>query len=109
MRSTIAGEIRNSKFSAAWRSRSMSPTCSGPNRAASASSDAMLFLRSSSCQVSIREILGVDHQVVTGCVVPRDGCGSGVAAVLIEGPCGRVIGSRAGLDDDKPLAVGPQL
>src|SRR6266705_5322304 len=108
IRSTMAGEIRNSKFSAACRSRSTSPTCSGPNRAASASREAMLFLRRSSCQLSIREILGVDHQIVTGRVVPRDGCGSGVAAVLVKSPRGRVVGARAGFNDDEPLAFGPQ-
>src|SRR5258705_9100887 len=108
IRSTMAGEMRNSKFSAARRRRSISATCSGPNRSASASSDAMLFLRSSSCQLSIRQILGVDHQVVTGRVVPRDGCGSGVAAVLVKGPRGGVVGAGAGLDDDEPLAQGPE-
>src|SRR6267154_1785535 len=108
IKSTMAGEMRNSKFSAACRSRATSPTCSGPNRAASASRDAMLFLRRSSCQLSIREILGVDHQIVTGRVVPRDGCGPGIAAVLVETPSGRVVGTRARFDHDEPLAFRPQ-
>src|SRR5882762_4051714 len=105
IRSTIAGEIRNSKFSAACRRCAISPTCSAPNRAASASSEAMLFLRSSSCQVSSRQLLGIDHQVVTGRVVPRDGRDPGVAACFVK-PAGRyVIGARAGLDDYEPSAV----
>src|SRR5258706_3687870 len=108
IRSTMAGEMRNSKFSAAWRRRAMSPTCSGPNRAASASSDAMLFLRRSSCQLSISEILGVDHQIVTGRVVGRDGCGSGEAAFLVKGPCGRVVAARTRLDHHEPLPVRPE-
>src|SRR6267154_3930448 len=105
IRSTMAGEMRNSKFSAAWRKRAMSPTCSAPNRAANASSEAMLFLRSSSCQVSSSQILGIDHQIVTGRVVLRNGCGSGVAARFIEAPRRRVVGARAGLDDYEPSAV----
>src|SRR5260221_2787825 len=108
MRSTMAGEMRNSKFSAACRSRATSPTCSGPNRAASASRDAMLFLRRSSCQLSISEILGVDHQIVTGRVVGRDGCGSCEAAFLVKSPCGRVVSARTRLDYHEPLAVLPE-
>src|SRR5213075_2028402 len=108
IRSTMAGEMRNSKFSAAWRRRAMSPTCSGPNRAASASSDAILFLRRSSCQLSISEILGVDHQIVTGRVVGRDGCGSGEAAFLVKGPCGRIVVARTRLDHHEPLPVGSE-
>src|SRR6185503_4270838 len=113
IRSTMAGEMRNSKFSAAWRRRAMSPTCSGPNRAASASSDAMLFLRRSTCQLSIglvlgREIFGVNHQIITGRVVGRDSCGSGEAAFLVKGPCGRVVAARARLNHHEPLAVGPE-
>src|SRR5436190_3556457 len=102
MRSTMAAEIRNSKFSAACRSDAISPTCSAPKRAARASSDAMLFLRSSSCQVSSCQILDIDHQIVTGRVVPRDGCGSGVAACFVETPGRLVIGPRGGFDDDEP-------
>src|SRR6266566_875795 len=105
MRSTIAGEMRNSKFSAACRRRAMSPTCSAPKRAANASSEAMLFLRSSSCQVSSSQILGIDHQVVTGRVVPRDGRGPGVPACFVKPARRCVIGARAGLDDDEPSAV----
>src|SRR2546423_15698334 len=108
IRSTIAGEIRNSKLSTAWRSRAMSSTCSAPNRAASASSEAMLFLRSSSCQVSIRQILGVDHQIVPGRVVTRDGAGPGEAACFIEAARGRVIRPRRCLDHHQPAAVRRQ-
>src|SRR5436309_299327 len=108
MRSTIAGEMRNSKFSAACRRRAMSPTCSAPKRAANASSEAMPFLRSSSCQVSSSQILGIDHQVVTGRVVPRDGRGPGVAACFVKPARRCVIGARAGLDDYEPPAVSRQ-
>src|SRR6266571_2313673 len=105
MRSTIAGEMRNSKFSAACRRRAISPTCSAPKRAANASSEAMLFLRSSSCQVSSSQILGIDHQVVTGRVVPRDGRGPGVAARFVKPARRCVIGARARFDHNQPSAV----
>src|SRR5262245_46729282 len=105
IRSTMAGEIRNSKFSAAWRSRAISPTCSGPNRAARASREAMLRLRSSSCQVSI-EILGIDHQVVMRRVVGRKRRGPGVASRLVESARRRVIAARRRLDDDQARVVG---
>src|SRR5712664_3535415 len=108
IRSTIAGEMRNSKFSAAWRRCAISPTCSGPKRAARASSDAMLFLRSSSCQVSSSQLLGVDHQIVTGRVVPRDGRGPGVAARFVKPARRCVIGARAGLYHNQPSAAGRQ-
>src|SRR5712691_1228276 len=108
IRSTIAGEMRNSKFSAAWRSRAISPTCSAPKRAARASSDAMLFLRSSSCQVSSSQILCIDHQIVTGRVVLRDGCGSGVAACFVKTPRRLVIRPRRRFDHDQPSAVNRQ-
>src|SRR5437867_4441401 len=105
MRSTIAGEMRNSKFSAACRRRAMSPTCSAPKRAAKASSDAMLLLRSSACQVSRCQILGIDHQVVTGCIVARDGRGSGVAACFVKPPRPLVVGARRGLHDNQSCVV----
>src|SRR6266849_519526 len=108
IRSTIAAEMRNSKFSAAWRRCAISPTCSGPKRAARASSDAMLFLRSSSCQVSSSQLLGVDHQIVTGRVVPRDGRGPGVAARFVKAAGRSVIGPRGRFDDNQPAAVGHQ-
>src|SRR3989449_3706246 len=101
MRSTIAGEIRNSKFSAACRSRSRSGKCSAPNRATSASSEAMLCLRSSCCQDSMRQILEIDHQVVAGGVVARDSGRLGVAAPLVEGARGCVVSARRRLDDDQ--------
>src|SRR5437867_4844461 len=109
MRFTIAGEIRNSKFSAACRSRARSGKCSAPNLATSASSDAMLCLRSSCCQDSMRQILEIDHQVVAGGddlvvylkdlthhqvvaggVVAREAGRPGVAAPLVEGARGCV-------------------
>src|ERR1044072_5972135 len=108
MRSTMAGEMRNSKFSAAWRRCAMSPTCSAPNRAANASSEAMLFLRSSSCQVSSSQILDIDHQIVTGRVIPRDGRGPGVAACFVKRPRRLVIATIPGYDDHQPSAVGRQ-
>src|SRR5574341_868986 len=106
MRSTMAGEMRNSKFSAAWRSRSISGKCSAPNRAAKASSEAMLFLRSSSCQDSMRQILEIDHQVVTGRVVPRELRGPGEAASYVEAPRGRVVRAGGRLGDQQPETVG---
>src|SRR2546428_5392538 len=108
MRFTIAGEIRNSKFSAAWRSRSRSGKCSAPNRATSASSEAMLCLRSSCCQDSMRQILEIDHQVVAGGVVPREPGRLGVAAPLVEGARGRVVSAGRRLDDDQSSPVRPQ-
>ena len=65
----------------------------------------MLFLRSSSCQVSSSQLLGVDHQIVTGRVVPRDGRGPGVAACFVKAARQCVIGARAGLYDHQPSAV----
>src|SRR5260370_453347 len=109
MRSTIAGEIRNSKSSAACRSRSRSGKCSAPNRATSASSEAMLCLRSSCCQDSMRQILEIDHQVVAGGVVPREPGRLGVAAPLVEGARGRVVSAGRRLDDDQspPIRLQP--
>src|SRR6266567_2367753 len=109
MGSTIAGEIRNSKLSAAWRSRSKSGKCSAPNFAASASSDAMLCLRSSSCQNAMRQILEVDHQVVAGGVVAREPGRLSVAAPLVKRARGGVFGARRRLDDDQSSLVGRQL
>src|SRR2546426_3976854 len=109
MRSTIAGEIRNSKFSAACRRRSRSGKCSAPNLATSASSEAMLCLRSSCCQDSMRQILEVDHQVVAGGVVAREPGRPGVAAPLVEGARGCVFGPRRRLDDDQSCVVRGQL
>ena len=53
----MAGEIRNSKLSAACRSRSSSGKCSAPNLAESASSEAMEFFLRTSCQVSMTTVL----------------------------------------------------
>src|SRR2546425_4274684 len=108
MRSTMAGEIRNSKLSAACRSRSRSGRCSAPNRATSASSEAMLCLRSSCCQDSMRQILEIDHQVVARGVVAREPGRLGVAAPLVEGARGRVVGAGRRLDDDQSSPVRPQ-
>src|SRR5260370_7301578 len=106
IRSTIAGEIRNSKFSAACCSFAISGKCSGPNRAASCSSDVRLRLRSSSCQVSIRQILEIDHQVVTGRVVAREGGGPGVAAAFVKA-ARRLVGRAPGrFDHDEAAALG---
>src|SRR2546430_8717502 len=74
--------MRNSKLSAACRSRSRSGNCSGPNFATSASSEARLFLRSSSCHDSMRQVLEIDHQIVTGRVVAGDQRRASVAASL---------------------------
>src|SRR5947207_1848057 len=90
------------------RSRGSPPDMMTSRISLCASSDAMLFLRRSSCQFSISEILGVNHQIVTGRVVGRDGCGSREAAFLVKGPCGRVVAARARLNHHEPLAVGPE-
>src|SRR5213593_4502279 len=108
MRSTMAGEIRNSKFSAACRSRSRSGKCSAPNLATSASSEAMLCLRNTCCQDSMRQILEVDHQVVAGGVVAREPGRLGVPAPLVESARGGVVGARRGLDDDQSSVVRRQ-
>src|SRR5437773_3329542 len=108
MRSTIAGEIRNSKFSAACRNRSRSGKCSAPNRATSASSEAMLCLRSSCCHDSMRQILEIDHQVVAGGVVARKPGRLGVAAPLVKGARGCVVGARRRLDHHQSSVVRRQ-
>src|SRR5204863_6781963 len=109
IKSTIAGDIRNSKFSAACLSRSISCTCSGPNRSARASSEAMLRLRSSSCQViSMRQFLDVDHQVVAGGVVPGDGAGPLVSPRLVKRARRRVIGAGRGLDHEEAAVLRQQ-
>src|ERR1051325_11250018 len=104
IRSTIAGEIRNSKFSAACLSAAMGPVCSSPKRAASASSDAMLFLRSSYCQVST-QLLGVDHQIVARRVVRWDGRGLPITSRLVESSRRLVIVTQRGLNNREPCAV----
>src|SRR3954470_15780999 len=57
--SAMAGEIRNSKFSAACRRRSSSGKFSGPNFWANASSEAIEFFLRTSCQVSAINASGV--------------------------------------------------
>src|SRR5438094_3932624 len=109
MRSTMAGEMRNSKSSAARRSRSRSGKCSGPKRATSASSDAMLRLRSSSCQDSIRQVVAVDHPIVAGCVVPRESRRRPIPSPLVEATCRDVLGAGRRLDDDQAAPSGQQL
>src|SRR5256885_10900054 len=109
MRSTIAGEIRNSKFSAACRSRSRSGKCSAPNLATSASSEAMLCLRSTCCQGSMRQVLEIDHQVVARGVVAGEPGRLGVSPPLVEGAGGCVIGARRCLDDDESSVIARQL
>src|SRR5436305_6494884 len=108
MRSTIAGEMRNAEFRAASRSRSRSGKCSGPNLATKASSAAMLFLRSSSCQDTTRQVLEIDHQVVPRCVVAPEPRRLLVAASLVEGAGRGVLGARRCLDHYQPTALGPQ-
>src|SRR5881296_2125152 len=108
MSSTMAGEMRNSKFSAACRSRSRSGKCSAPNRATSASREATLRLRRSSCQDSIAQVLEVDHQVVSGGVITREPGGRRVAAPLVERAGGRVFGAGRCLDDNQSSVVSRQ-
>src|SRR5207244_1299924 len=108
MRSTMAGEILNSKFSAAWRSRSRSGKCSAPKRVTSASRDAMLRLRSSSCQDSMGQVLEIDHQDVAGGVVAREPGRLDVAAPLVKGARRRVLAARGGLDDDESSVIRRQ-
>src|SRR2546422_7873433 len=108
IRSTIAGEMRNSKFAAACRSRPRSGKCSAPNLATSASREAMLRLRRSSCHDSIRQILEIDHQVVAGRVVARHGGAPGVAAPLVERARRRVLRQGGCLHDHEPSAVADQ-
>src|SRR2546423_15701786 len=108
IRSTMAGEMRNSKLSAACRKRSRSGNCSGPNLATSASSEARLFLRSSSCHDSMRQVLEIDHQIVAGGVVARDQRRAGVAASLVEGAGGPVVGAGGRLDDDQAPVIRHQ-
>src|SRR3989442_8539867 len=108
IRSTIAGEMRNSKFTAACRSRSRSGKCSAPNLATSASREAMLRLRRSSCQDSIRQILEIDHQVVAGRIVARHGGAPGVAAPLVERARRRVRRQGGCLHDHEPATVADQ-
>src|SRR5687767_15958608 len=115
MRSTIAGEIRNSKFSAARRRRSRSGKCSGPNFAASASSEWIEFFLRTSCQVSITlpallrvgdrcTELQVDDLVVAWGIEIRNHGGLPVAARGVEGPGARVVGASRGFHDDHPRA-----
>src|SRR2546426_4744729 len=108
IRSTMAGAIRNSKFSAACRRRSRSGKCSAPNLATSASSDARLRLRSSSCQDSMPQVLEVDHQVVAGRVVRRDCRDPAVSTPLVERARRGVVLTRRRLHDYQPAAVSPQ-
>src|SRR3989442_1930595 len=108
IRSTIAGEMRNWKFAAGCRSRPRSGKCSAPNLATSASREAMLRLRRSSCQDSIRQILEIDHQVVVGRVVARHGGAPGVAAPLVERARRCVLRQGGCLHDHEPAAVADQ-
>src|SRR5437870_7127095 len=108
IKSTIAGEMRNSKFTAACRSRSRSGKCSAPNLATSASRDAMLRLRRSSCQDSIRQILEIDHQVVARRVIARHGGAPGVAAALVE-RARRGVRLEGGRLDDQADTFGRRL
>src|SRR2546422_5491431 len=108
MSSTMAGEMRNSKFSAACRSRYRSGKCSAVNAATSASREATLRLRRRSCQDSIAQVLEVDHQVVSGGVITREPGGRRVAAPLVERAGGRVFGAGRCLDDNQSSVVSRQ-
>src|SRR3954470_4693800 len=108
MRSTIAGEIRNSKFSAACLRRSRSGKCSGPNLAASASRDRSELVLRTSCHVSMTlpvlltesvKRLGVDHLIVPRRIEIGDAGRCPIAARLVEGAGGRVVRAAGGLDD----------
>src|SRR5215212_5485991 len=107
IRSTIAGEIRNSKFSAACRSRSRSGKCSGPNLAASRSSDRIELLLSTSCQVSMTlpippvESLNVHHLVVARRVEVGDPRGRAIAARLVEPTRGCIVRPAGCRDHDE--------
>src|SRR5260370_12897470 len=109
MGSAMAGEMRNSKFSAACRRRARSGKCSGPNLATSASSEAMLRLRSSCCQASMRQSVEIDHQVVAGGVIAGDRRHPRVAASLIERARAGVVRAGRGLDDEEPSVVAREL
>src|SRR5712664_4887025 len=109
MRSTMAGEMRNSKFSAACRRRAKSGKCSAPNLATSASSEAMLRLRSSCCQDSMRQVLEIDHQVVARGVIARDRRRSCVPASLVERARGRVVRAGRRLDDEQACVLAREL
>src|SRR2546428_7850560 len=105
IRSTMAGAIRNSKFSAACRRRPRSGKCSAPNLATRASRDARLRLRSTACQDSMPQVLEVDHQVVARRVVARDRGDPPEPAPRV-GRGGRgVVLTRRRLDDNQPTAV----
>src|SRR5688500_435947 len=117
IRSAIAGEMRNSKFSAAIRSRSRSGKCSGPNRAASDSSELIEFLRSTSCQVSMmlpallgdlprNERLHVHDLVVARRIEVRDGGDAAISSCFIEGPGAGVLGPARGFHDDQAGEAG---
>src|SRR5690606_27236872 len=108
IRSTIAGEIRNSKFSAACRRRSSSGKFSGPNRSASASSEWIEFFLRTSCQVSMAlpalvrvgardEELHIDDLIVAWGIEIRNRGGAAVAAGLVERPGRCVVGAAGGL------------
>src|SRR5260370_16727789 len=109
MRSTMAGEMRNSKFSAACRRRAKSGKCSAPNLATSASSEAMLRLRSSCCQDSMRQILEIDHQVIAGGVIAGDRPHPRVAASLIERARAGIVRAGRGLDYQQPSVLARDL
>src|SRR5689334_5901441 len=107
--STMAGEIRNSKFSAACLRRSSSGKFSAPNLWASASSEAMEFFLRTSCQVSAMEPpvlpaypLHQDHLIIARCIEIRDGGYRRVAPSLVERAGCRVIGPSRCVDDDEP-------
>src|SRR5437879_11676636 len=74
-----------------------------------ASREAMLRLRRSSCQDSIRQILEIDHQVVARRVIARHGGAPGVAAALVERARRGVRLEGGRLDDDQADTCRRQL
>src|SRR5512147_829997 len=129
--STIAGEIRNSKFSAAWRRRSRSGKCPGPNLAASASSDLIELVLRTSCQVSMTlpvllpesanqrlrvtaslarkarlERLRVDDLIVARGIEVGDPGHGAIAPRLVEAAGRRVLRPAGGLHDDQSGDAG---
>src|SRR5688500_182640 len=117
IRSTIAGEIRNSKFSAAIRRRSRSGKCSGPNFAARVSSELIEFFLRTSCQVSMmlpallrvmprNERLHVHDLVISRSVELRDGGDSAISSCFIEGARAGVFRPAGGLHDDQAGEAG---
>src|SRR3990172_1780382 len=111
IRSTIAGEIRSSKFSIACCSRSRSGNCSGPNFSTSCWSEATLrscrsFCQSAMWSFSVRgnQPLGVHDQVVVRRVEVRNTRRCPVRQRLVERTRRTVIRSRRRFHHHEPAA-----